>query len=120
MIKAIKISDHIFKDKPKDEFFNHVVKVMNSKSAEFLDRKDIKNSLEILKHCEIMIKKRKSSSSEVKVETYNNLSLWYRKRGMFNISLEYIEKALKVCIREDYPSGRTYLNYGALYSVIGK
>lgn len=36
------------------------------------------------------------------------------------MALEYIEKALHICFSENHPPGRSYLNSGAIYSVMGK
>lgn len=103
------------------DFFDHVLEILHSKAIDFLNAGDVESSLKILRKSEFMIRKRgRNQSTRTKVENLNNLSIWYRKRGEFQIALEYIDKAICVCSSENYPPGRSYLNCGAIYSVLGK
>ena len=68
-----------------------------------------------------MIRERgKNVRADTKVETLNNLTICHRKAGKFNLAIKFIDKALSVCYSENIFPGRTYLNYGTVFSVLGK
>ena len=104
-----------------NEFFDHVLNIINSKALAYLDAGAVEMSLIILRKCEFMIRKRgKNCSPGTKVETFNNLGLWFRKRGLFQASIEYFDKSKQICYSTGHPPGRTLINSSAVNSVLGK
>lgn len=86
-----------------------------------LEKGMIKQCMKILLESEVLIRERgKNVKTETKVETLNNLSICHRKAGKFVLALKFIDKALSICFSENLSPGRTYLNYGNIFSVMGK
>ena len=102
-------------------FFDHALGILNTKALQMLEKGQIKQCMKILLETEQLIRERgKNLKAETKVETLNNLSICHRKAGKFSLALKFIDKALTVCFQENLFPGRTYLNYGTIFSILGK
>jgi len=117
--KAIFIHDNLMG--LKASFFDHVLSIINSKALAYLDLGLMDQSILVLKSSEFMIRRRgKHCSPETKIETFNNIGLWFRKRGFFNQATEYFDKAKHICSVKKRHAGRTLMNSAAMHSVMGK
>lgn len=105
----------------KNEYFDYITGVLNSRALRLLETEEMKYSFFILKNLEKFIRERKNCYSvSCLVETFNNLSFWYKKAGQFKSSLEYIQKAQQLIFSNGLEAGLTDLNKCAIYSAMGK
>ena len=117
--KSIDYYDRLFGK--KEEYFDYIIQVLNSRALKLLGREQMEYSFFLLKSAEKMMRNRKGNFTiNGLVETFNNLSFWFQRAGNLKQSLEYIQKARGLVYTHGLENGLIEMNITAVHSLMNR
>lgn len=121
--KMIKQALKYFKSLTKNskEYFDFVLKNLNSRALKILNSDDIEDSKFFFYKTEELLRIFKNSiSPKMYCQTLNNISIWLRKAGQLKLSMEYLNKSQRISETNGIPYGIIYVNKAVVYSTMQK